>query len=268
MLRRTLLTAGAAALATSLAGCTPSASARASGSRLFPPDVSLDSLPAVTVPPQLPTGAPGVAKVPAPHTPVFGLPGSGNFMAWTVDDGYDDDTVHKYAQFAADTGIRLTFFFSGFVSTWARAEPILAPLVASGQVQLAEHTANHHDLTTLSDGQIQDELMSSNARINEIFGVDVRPYFRPPYGARDARTDAAAARVGYTTPVMWYGSLSDAGRITPAQSLSFARQWFGRQRIVIGHANYPAVTEVFDELVDIIIERELIPVTLNDIFSS
>lgn len=268
MLRRTLLAAGATGLLTALAGCAPTEHPRTVGARTRIPEVDLAGLPAITVPPQLPTGPPGLVKIPAPHAPIYGLPGSGSFMAWTVDDGYDTETVRRYAQFAADTGIRLTFFFSGFVGAWAQAEPILAPLVATGQVQLAEHTANHLDLTTISDGQIQDELMSSNSRIQQIFGVDPRPYFRPPYGARNARTDAAAARVGYSTPVMWYGSLSDAGRITPSQSLDFARQWFGPQRIIIGHANYPAVTEVFDELVDLIIERELIPVTLNDIYSS
>lgn len=268
MRRRTVVAAGAAALLTALAGCAPTPQTRSVGHRTPRPGVDLAGLPPVTVPPQLPTGPPDVVRVPAPSGPIYSLPGAQNFMAWTVDDGTDTETVRRYAQFAADTGIRLTFFFSGFVDSWIRAEPILAPLVATGQVQLGDHTAHHRDLTTLSDGQIQDELLSSNARIQETFGVDPRPFYRPPYGARNARTDAAAARVGYRTPVMWYGSLSDSGRITPAQSLAFARQWFGPHRIVIGHANYPAVTEVFDELVQLIIDRELIPVTLNDLYSS
>ena len=98
------------------------------------------------------------------------------------------------------------------------------------------------------------------------YGVDATPYFRPPYGKHNQSVDIAAASLGYTTPVMWYGSLSDSVQITPDQLKQFADKWIGSQRIVIGHANFPAVIECMDYIKDLILDRKLQPVTLNDLY--
>jgi hypothetical protein len=65
---------------------------------------------------------------------------------------------------------------------------------------------------------------------------------------------------------MWYGSLGDSSVLTPAQVLAAAQQWFAVGRIVIGHANHPAVTHVYPQLVELIRERALQTVTLRDVF--
>ena len=118
----------------------------------------------------------------------------------------------------------------------------------------------------LTDAELQDNLMQNHALIQDLFGVDARPFYRPPFGVRDARTDAAAAAIGYTVPVMWYGSLSDSGYIEPSLLLEFANKWFLPEHIVIGHANQLPVTEVFPQLVDLLNERSLVTVTLNDVY--
>lgn len=66
--------------------------------------------------------------------------------------------------------------------------------------------------------------------------------------------------------MLWYGTLSDSGLITPAQVVQFATQWFVPQHIVIGHGNYEPVTTVFPQLVRIIESRSLRTVTLDDVF--
>jgi hypothetical protein len=65
---------------------------------------------------------------------------------------------------------------------------------------------------------------------------------------------------------MWYGSLSDSGNITPAQVIDFATKWFLPQHIVIGHANFPSVTQVYPELLAILHSRGLQTVTFDDVF--
>ena len=42
--------------------------------------------------------------------PMTRLPGEGRYIAWTVDDGVSPETIRAYAEFAARTGVRLTFF--------------------------------------------------------------------------------------------------------------------------------------------------------------
>ncbi len=189
-------------------------------------------------------------------------------MAWTVDDGASTDVVARYTQFAADSGTRLTFFLNGSYDSWAVNAPLLLPLVQSGQVQLGNHTWSHADLTELSDTGVVDELQRNHDFIEDTYGVDARPFFRPPFGYHDDRVDDLAAGIGYTVPTLWYGSLSDSGLITEAQVVEFATKWFLPQHIVIGRANFEPVCNVFPQLLALVAERGLQTVNLNDVFTS
>ncbi|MEP6481542.1 MAG: polysaccharide deacetylase family protein [Rhodoglobus sp.] len=211
--------------------------------------------------------APDLARAPTPGGTITGLPGDGSAMALTVDDGNDSAVVAAYAAFSFLTGMRLTFFLNGSRPSWTENAPAIRELVATGQVQLANHTWSHPDLRKLSRDQIVDELMTNHEFISATYGVDARPYFRPPYGYHNGRVDEAAASVGYTVPVLWYGSLSDSTEISDADLMASANAWLLPQHIVIGHANFPAVTRHFDEIVAIIRGRGLIPVTLDDVFA-
>ncbi|WP_201799318.1 polysaccharide deacetylase family protein [Subtercola vilae] len=220
--------------------------------------------PTSTLPP--PFSAPSLTKVAIPDGVMTDLPGDGKLLAWTVDDGSSSEVIQKYIEFAKATGMRLTFFLNATYDGWSTHADLLRPLVKSGQIQLGNHTFSHADLTSLSDDQVIAELQKNHDFIEKTFGVDARPYYRPPYGYRNHRTDRLAASIGYTTPVLWYGSLSDSGLITDQQVVDFATQWFLPQHIVIGHLNFLPVTEVFGQLEQIIRSRGLQPVTLNDVF--
>lgn len=219
---------------------------------------------AVETPPQ----APVLARIPAPSEAITALPGDGQLLAWTVDDGASSAVVAAYAAFAAETGTRLTLFATGTYDAWRENQPALQPLVSSGQVQLANHTWSHPDLTELSDAGIRDELQRTHDLLGELYGVDARPFYRPPYGYSDDRVIDVAASIGYTTPTLWYGSLSDSGLISESLIVELATQWFLPQHIVIGHLNFDPVTRVFPQLHALIEERGLTTVTLNDVFSS
>jgi peptidoglycan-N-acetylglucosamine deacetylase len=250
--RRTLLGWGAGTLAAAaLAGCASPAG----------------GIPAEPAPaPALEPGS--LVKVPAPAGAIDSLPGEGSLLAWTIDDGTDAEVIRAYADFAAATGTRLTMFVTGTYLAWDESVDALAPLVATGQIQLANHTWTHADLTTLDDAGIADELQRTHDFIGDLFAVDARPFFRPPFGFHDDRVDGIAADLGYTVPTLWYGSLSDSSE-TPADAiLEFAREWFLPQHIVIGHLNWMPVTTIFGELRALIDERGLTTVTLNDVFSS
>ena len=210
---------------------------------------------------------PHLTKVALPGATLYGLPGPGNLMALTVDDGASSEVVSAYTELSRRTGMRVTFFVTKRYPSWSENAVAMRPLVESGQLQLGNHTVSHPDLTKLSTGRIQAELTGCGDFIKNTFGVDAAPYFRPPYGYLDAHVHEAARGVGYTQPVLWYGSLSDSGLITEAQVVQFAQTWFLAQHIVIGHANFNPVTHVFDQLMQLIRDRALQPVTLDDVFA-
>jgi len=223
-----------------------------------------DRLPAPT---PVARPAPQIPKVvPAVGEPVFELPIQGDYMAWTVDDGGDPETIRRYAEMAHESGTRLTFFPNGVYDGWEQNADLLRPLVSSGQVVIGNHTWSHASLTSLSDQGIVDELTRNDDYLGGLFGMSTKPFYRPPFGYRDSRTDAVAAEIGFTVPVMWYGSLSDSGLITEAQVTDFATQWFLAGHIVIGHANYPSVCNVFPQLLQLLSDRGLQTVTMRDVY--
>jgi peptidoglycan/xylan/chitin deacetylase (PgdA/CDA1 family) len=224
--------------------------------------------PAATQQPAEPApDAGGLAPADPPVGVVTSLPGEGSALALTIDDGVSDEVVGAYAQLAADTGIRLTFFPNGCYRSWTDRAAVLRPLVDSGQVALGNHTWSHPDLTTLADGDVAAEIARNRDFLQSTFGAGRTPFFRPPYGAHDERVDRIAADQGHPTVVMWNGTLGDDRLLSGEELLGFARQWFAAQSIVIGHANHPSVTTVYGQLLDLIAERGLHTVTLADVWT-
>jgi peptidoglycan/xylan/chitin deacetylase (PgdA/CDA1 family) len=204
---------------------------------------------------------------PAPTGVVTALPGDGRLLALTIDDGTDTDVVAAFARLATDTGIRLTFFPNGRYASWADNARVLRPLVDSGQVALGNHTWSHPDLTALSDAEVASEIGRNQAFLRDVFGVEHTPFLRPPFGVHNARTDRIAAELGHPTIAMWNGTLEDARPIDAHDLVQAAKRWFRLQTIVVGHANQPTVTAVFDELLAILEQRRLTTVTLADVWS-
>ncbi len=272
--RRQWLTLLAAGTAAALTGC--GAAQRDAISRAVPthrvnggastPPPPPPPPPTTTQPPapRLPA-PPGGPKTRLPRGPITGLPGQGNNLALTVDDGMDADVVGAYIKFAQDTGARFTFFVTAAYNSWTEHRDALRPLVESGQIQLGNHTWDHPALTRLSAAGVADQLERTKTFLRNTFGVDGTPFYRPPYGYHNATVDRVAADHGYTVPTLWYGSLSDSSIITEQFLVQMAYKYFNPQTIVIGHANHPAVMHCYDQMVDVIKQRSLSMVTLNDV---
>ena len=277
MQRRDFLLALAAGTTGCLSACTAASSA-SGPSPSAPP--STQALPSASAPSsQTPSPTPSLSPLhlqdgppslpaPTPAEPVItALPESvGNVVAITVDDGVDSSVVDAYLDFARDSGVRLTFFVTGCYPSWTDNRDKMKPLVESGQVQLANHTWTHPDLTTLSEGGIIDELTQCENLLRNTYGVTGAPFIRPPYGGRSSYTDSVCAKIGYTTTTMWYGSFGDSGQLTPEVLLGEAQKWLLAQHIVIGHANFPTVTHVYGQIIDILRQRSLQTATLDDVY--
>ena len=279
MQRRDFLLTLAAGTAGFLTACTtehPTARVNSSSPSLTQPPAS----PSTTVPlPPSPSPTPslsplhlqdGPPPLPAPSPAdslITGLPENvGNIVAITVDDGTDSSVVDAYLDFVKDSGVRLTFFVTGVYPSWTDNRDKLLPLVESGQVQLANHTWTHPDLTTLSEGALIDELTQCEDLLRNTYGVTGAPFIRPPYGKRNSFTDATCAKLGYTTAAMWYGSFGDSGLLTEDVLLGEAQKWLLAQHIVIGHANFPTVTHLYGQIIDILRQRSLLTATLDDVY--
>jgi peptidoglycan-N-acetylglucosamine deacetylase len=190
-------------------------------------------------------------------------------VAITIDDGYCAECAHAYAALAHTTGIHITFNPNGcYGEIWNPLAKVLKPLIEAGQVQIGNHTFNHWWLTDLTDAQVTAQLEQNEEWIEQTYGITARPWWRPPYGAYDDRTNELAAAIGYTNVLMWNGSFGDSTPISPRALLHLAREYLQPGVVMLGHANHRTVTHLFRQIGEIIARRDLHPVTLDEMFGT
>lgn len=228
--------------------------------------------PKGALPAAQPFRLPGLLPPPASRIALPGngvlwaLPGDGDLLALTLDDGVDSDVVRMYTQFAKDTGLRFTYFVNGHYRSWTENKDLLRPLVDTGQIQLGNHTWSHQDLAAIPVKKAIDEIARNHTFLKNTYGANARPYLRPPYGSRNAGVDEIAAALGYTVMTLWSGDLGDSKIIGEGAIAKAADKFFTPQTIVIGHLNHKPVTHLYGRFVDLIRDRQLRSVTLNDVF--
>ncbi|NMH99552.1 polysaccharide deacetylase family protein [Pseudonocardia acidicola] len=253
-----MLGVGAAAV---VSGCAGQPDGLISGAPGLPPAGAGPGHPAAL--PPVPAARPG------PTTVLRGGPTTGSRIALTVDDGTCADCVAGYAEFAQRTGVHITFSPNGtYAREWQPHTAALRPLVAAGQVQIMNHTFSHPRLTKIPEAKVREELERNDEWVVKNFGITTRPYYRPPYGLHNPAVDAVAGGLGFTRTVLWDGSYSDSTVITPDFLMSQARLYLKPGVIMLGHANHPTVLGLFDQIMALIKERQLQPVTLDEMFGT
>jgi peptidoglycan/xylan/chitin deacetylase (PgdA/CDA1 family) len=293
--RRSLLTLLALGTASTLAGCNvPATGVVATGelSRPVPrplpgppvPVAAAAARPVTVAPTQAPPTAAALTQAATPlgseppppafpgtpevltRLPETALPGA---IAITIDDGFNAEAVAAYVAFAQDSGVHLTFNPNGcYGHIWEPHAEALRPLIEAGQVQIGNHTFNHKDAKRLSDSKLTEELERNDEWVSSTFGITTRPYFRPPFGFRNQRTDELAASLGYTKILMWNGSFGDSAVLTPKVLLKQAKLYLKPGTIMLGHANHTTVSHLYPEILALLRTRGLTPQTLDEAFGT
>lgn len=98
-------------------------------------------------------------------------------IALTFDDGPSSYT-HRYLDILDKYGARATFFCLGSA---AAANPDLVKAIEDQGSQVASHTQNHQQLTTLDAATLQSEVTDAFSAISSS-GAPATTVLRPPYG--------------------------------------------------------------------------------------
>ena len=146
------------------------------------------------------TTAAGACAVTAAHRGVDleVLPTTRRVVALTFDAGAAATGLPSILATLAAADVPATFFLTG---RFAETYPAQARTVAAAY-PVGNHTSTHPDLTTLPPTAVLDEVRHGAAAITSVTGVDPRPWFRFPYGARDART-IALVNDECDVPIRW-----------------------------------------------------------------
>lgn len=119
-------------------------------------------------------------------------------VALTFDGGGNADGAKGVLKVLRRDHVPGTFFLTGhFVQTY----PLLARVIGR-RYPVGNHTVDHLDMLRLSPSAERREVTRAAVMIQRATGRDTHPYFRFPYGSRDARTVRLVNALGYAS-VRW-----------------------------------------------------------------
>ena len=246
----------------------------ATAAGFFFPDINQSAKPPILVPERTIEGVVknqlgrfGFARQQLPEGQIRKLPTSNiKRFAWTVDDGSSPEGIKDYLDFMQEHDLRMTFFITSEYSGWISNRSQVQELVDSGQLQLANHSHLHPGFRASSNARITEELTRCGKFIEDTYGVQAKPYFRPPFGQIDARVTSVASELGYTSPIMWSGSLGDTARQRRQSIVQMGDKYIQDGIILLDHFNSRTPKPVFDQLLKMVTTRKLKTVTLDDVF--
>jgi peptidoglycan/xylan/chitin deacetylase (PgdA/CDA1 family) len=183
-----------------------------------------------------------------------------------VDDGASTEGIKDYLDFMQEHDLRMTFFVTSQYPGWISNRTQVQDLVDAGNLQLANHTHSHPSLKESSNSQIVEQLTRCGKFIEDTYGVNAQPYFRPPYGHIDSRVASIASEVGYTSPIMWSGTLGDSASQRRNSIVQLGNKYLQNGNILLDHFNARTPKSVFDDLSKLLKQRKLQTVTLDDVF--
>jgi peptidoglycan/xylan/chitin deacetylase (PgdA/CDA1 family) len=116
----------------------------------------------------------------------------------TFDDGPHPEFTPRIVDVLNRSSARATFFAVG--QKVAEHPEVAAQIVAGGQ-RLENHTWDHPYLSTLSPDEVSEQLIRTNAAIEEATGITPSQW-RPPYEEYSPESQAIAASLGLEM-VLW-----------------------------------------------------------------
>lgn len=183
-------------------------------------------------------------------------------LALTLDAGGPSAPTSRILDILAKHHVRVTFFVTG---EWANQNPDLVRRIHADGHEIGNHTMHHLDLRTLPDEQVCSELNQANQVISNLTGVTTRPYYRPPYGSRDARVRDLAAQLGYRTVYWTVDTLDWQPSATPDSITRIVMDHLGNGVIMLMHAGSQVESETLDGLMTKIEQAGYQIVTLSEL---
>jgi peptidoglycan/xylan/chitin deacetylase (PgdA/CDA1 family) len=120
-------------------------------------------------------------------------------IIFTFDAGAGTNSLPKILETAKQHKVQVTFFSTG---KFAQKNPDAIKQIAQSGYEIFNHTYSHPYLTQISDEQIKQELDQAEQILSGLTGKTTKPFFRPPYGDRNAHVLEVAKAQGYQS-VFW-----------------------------------------------------------------
>jgi len=112
----------------------------------------------------------------------------------TFDEGYENGYTESILDTLLAYNVKAAFFVT---KTYIESRPDLVIRMKEEGHIVGNHSATHPDFTTLTDEEIETELISTADTMAELTGYDMDMFLRPPEATYSERTLYVARRLGY-----------------------------------------------------------------------
>ncbi|MED9904290.1 MAG: polysaccharide deacetylase family protein [Lachnospiraceae bacterium] len=119
-------------------------------------------------------------------------------IALTFDAAWGNEDTARILEILNKEEVKVTFFMTG---GWAEAYPEDVKAILAAGHDLGNHSENHKNMSSLSDSEKKEELMTVHNRVKKLTGYEMS-LFRPPYGDYDNAVVNVAKECGYMT-IQW-----------------------------------------------------------------
>jgi peptidoglycan/xylan/chitin deacetylase (PgdA/CDA1 family) len=126
------------------------------------------------------------------------LPTRRRVVALTFDIGPHNGVASILATLRRDH-VPATFFLVGGT---VKKFPAMARSIAAAGERVADHSNRHPHFTRVLPARMRSEVVSAEAEVRKVTGLDPWPWFRFPYGDYDARAIKAVNAAGFV-PIGW-----------------------------------------------------------------
>jgi peptidoglycan-N-acetylmuramic acid deacetylase len=188
------------------------------------------------------------------------------WIALTLDAGASIEPLPSILETLRQKDVRCTFFLTGIALRQPGAQDLLRQMVVDGH-EFGNHSDTHPNFTELTDEQMGLELAKVEDAVLAVTGHSTKPYFRPPFGARDDRVRRVVAENGYLN-IYWTYDVRDWTEDRTAEeiySLAVGRATNGA--IVVMHVGAWETADMLPAIIDELRLRGYRLVTLSELLS-
>lgn len=113
--------------------------------------------------------------------PIYCVETEEKIIALSFDAAWGNEDTDEILDILERQDVKVTFFMTG---GWVEAYPEDVKKIYEAGHELGNHSENHLNMSELSIGEIEEEIMMVHHRVKDITGYDMC-VFRPPYGDYD-----------------------------------------------------------------------------------
>lgn len=165
----------------------------------------------------------------------------------TFDAGYEAGYTPEILKVLKENEVPAMFFITGH---YLNSKPELVQQMLEEGHLVGNHTVNHKSMPSISDEEIEKEIMDLHKAVYEKFAYEMK-YSRPPKGEFNERTIKATNKLGYKT-VMWsfaYADWDEKAQPSEADAKQKIIENVHNGEIMLLHSTSKTNAKVLDEVI-------------------